>query len=296
MRLVPPVSVSGDLEFYWVDPHGVVRNLNKKDSPNVWVMAGSKGLGNTTTEIDDSKLPRSPGTLINQINVGAREMTLPIVVVQETLGDLLLAVETISGWFDTGEETEKRPGHLRIKWPDGSYRQILCYATDGMEGDTEEGSPIYTIYQQGLYAPDPIPTALENQVVNKTVTEGFGGGSGFGVINAGTRNAYPIWTLTGPFSGCAIYNLDTDEYIQINIVFPAGSTLVVDTRPSESRPGLQIYDETGTSHINTIAPLSKFWQLAPGLNQIIINFTGGGTNAATTIKLEYLERFRTLLR
>lgn len=296
MRLIPPVSVTGELRFYWVDPQGVVRNLNKSDSPNLFVIAGSRGLGAPTMAINDSKLPRSPGTLINQINVGAREITLPIFVQNASLGGLLLTVEELAGWFDTGDETHRQPGYLRIIRPDDSVRQILCYATEGMEGDTEEGTPNYVIYEQGLYAPDPTPTALTNTVVNKTVSEAYNGNNGFGVINEGTRHAYPIWTLTGPFNAVAIYNLDTDEYIQINIVLNVGETLYVDTRPSELRPGLQIYDQDGDSRINTIAPASKFWHLSPGLNHVVINFTGGGTTTATTIKLEYLARYRTLLR
>lgn len=297
MRLLPQISVSGDLQFYWIDPNGVTRDLNKATSPKLFVISGSRGLGASDVEVVASKLPKSPGTLINQLNVGAREMEVPIIIYEDSIGDLILTSEDIAGWFDTGDEEEKRPGYLEIIRPDNSIRRILCYKTEGMLGDTSEGSPNFCVYTVALYAPDPAPTAQSSTIINKSVAEVFNGGLGFGVLNEGTKEAYPVWTITGPFSGLDLLNVTTGELATFNLGLLVGQSIIIDTRPSESRPtALQVYRNDGLSFMQFVAPTSKFWHLKPGTNIILVNFTGGGTTAATRVNLEFLPRYRTMLR
>lgn len=297
MLLIPPVSLVGELQFFWVDADNVVRDLNKISSPHVWVKVGSVGMGLPETEISDSKLPLGSGTLIHQLNIGSRELDLPIVVHEESIEDLLLSVEDIHGWFDTGDEAEKRPGYLKIIRPDDTVRKLKCFFKSGLEGDTEEGGPNWTIYVVTLYAPDPFPTADSDTVVERI----FPTYSSFSILNTGRKEAFPVIRLDGPFTNFVVKNVTrtieeaTDILLAGTITLTVGQYLIIDSRPSETRPGYSVYDQSGVNRISTITPTSKFWSLKAGTNLIEVSFTSGATSA-TKVTITFLPRYRSLLR
>lgn len=286
--LVPPISIANEYRVYWVDPNNVTRDLNKATSPNLYAVGGAIGLGMPVIDIQTDKFPYSPGSFVRQINIEEREPELPIYVREDSFGDLLLTLEDLAGWFDTGDEANKRPGYLRVIRPDDSVRQILCYCR-GMEMVNESGATWAQIVMQ-LLAPDPFPTAQTEETVIKNVTEAV---AGFGVNNLGTKNAYPIWTLAGPFTDVSIRLLNTSELIDLTVTVALGEWLVVDTRPSELRDGYTIYDQVGANKISVVEPESVFWHLIPGVNSIEFVY-GSGTTANTHVILEYLPRYRTL--
>lgn len=293
--IVPPIVASGGLRFKWKDPLGVIRNLTYGESLNLFVPVGSQGLGMPEFDVSSSKFPLGPGSFINQINTNSREITLPIVNKQTSLNSLVSSMEDLHGWFDTGDEEGYTFGYLQVYRPDDTARQIGGVYRSGLEGDTNEGGPDWIQYEIELFCPDPYPTDLEDTVVTKTVAQA----ASFILINQGRRRTYPIWRITGPFSDLAISNttvIKGTEGLGASISLAAGETIVIDTRPSELRPGLIIYKEpSGTSLLGLVTPASTFFYLQPGQNNLAVIF-GSGTTASTTVELTYLARHRSLLR
>jgi hypothetical protein len=293
--IVPPSSITGVLQFFWIDSNGDSHDLNQH--PDLFVKVGSVGLGDAEFEIESDKFPSSAGSLMRRINTRPREITLPIIVHDEDISGLILTVEDMHDWFDTGDETEKRPGTLRVIRPDDSVRDIKAYKVRGMEGDTSVGSVTWAEFDVELFCPDPYPTDSEETFTAKTVAQA----ASFAIINQGRLEAYPVIILTGPFTNFTLRNVtrsdeeDADIEIVGAVSLLVDEFLVIDTRPSETRPGFSVYDNLNANRISVVSPTSVFWSLKPGSNVLEFTF-GSGTTAATTVQISYLARYRSLLR
>src|SRR6185503_7583931 len=155
---IPAAPVAGEMLIKWRDPNGVLRDLSRNTSPNLFVPAGSAGMGSVKFDITDEKYPLTAGTFIRQINTASRLIELPIVIHEDTFNGALLAAEDLHTWFQTGNESEKTPGYLEVTRPDGSVRKIAAYYTDGLTGDLSQGGPNWFKTVARLYCPDPYPT------------------------------------------------------------------------------------------------------------------------------------------
>lgn len=290
--MVPPVSIGGTTKINWIDPVGNVRDLTRATSPTVFMTDKPQGLGAAIFDLATDKLPRGAGTFVRHINTEERTIELPIYVQEETFEDLLNKIEDIHNWFATGSETEKTPGYLQIIRADESVRQILCYYVEGLDSP-EEAGPNWARFVIRLYAPDPYPTADADIVTEYTVAEALN----FGVINPGKLEAYPIWKLTAPWTtNVTIRNNTYDPDLVIVLGGLATGFFIIDTRPSDIRPGFSVYDNLGANRIGDVSPsVSTFWTLKSGLNALQVGFFAG-TTAATRVELTYLPRYRSLYR
>lgn len=298
--MVPPVPVTGKLKYEIIDTTGALRDFTRDTSPTLFIPAGSVGFGTTNFSIEENKLPVSPGTFLRRINTGARTMHIPVAIRASTFGNLLVVIDTLQQWFDTGDENRKQPVYLRVTRPDDSQRQIASYYIGGLEGDLNEGSPTFVKYVLDMHCPDPAPTDIANTVITKTVAQAIGP---FGVINQGSLNAYPIWKLIGPFFGTVnIYNATTNESFSlvtnaaaVNVNVGVGHYWIIDTRPSDVKQTVSVYDDAGLPQTSHVFPTSKFFQLIPGQNNLTVTFTSL-TTSATQVQLSYLARYRGLVR
>lgn len=290
--MLPPILPSGTTQYKWIDPTGAIRDLTPQVSPKLFVAAGSVGMGASSFDIDTTKLPSSPGVFIRHINTEARELEIPIFIKEDSFGELVNTMEDLHEWFDTGDETSKRPGTFMIIRPDGQIRTIQLYYKSGLEGDLSEGTPTHVKYSVSFISPDPAWISSEIFLVLKSNAEMA---SNFGIMNMGKLPTYPVWTFTGPFTVVNITNVTTGQPFSSTAVLTAGQTLTIDTRPEELRNGPSIYDQTGASRLSTVFPNSEFFTLQPGLNEINIEFFGDNT-VATTLQVAYYERYRSALR
>lgn len=289
--MIPPRVLSGTLRYNWLDPQNVLRDLNRDTSPNRFVVAGSVALGDAEFEITDQKFPQNPGTFINQINTLPRKMMVPIIVHTTSLGNLALLAEDMFGWFDTGDETHKRPGYFQVTRPDDTVRQIAAYKSGGgFVGNMSEGGVHWTKYVIELYCPDPYPTNTEDTVLTKAT-----GYNNFAVLNEGTLECWPILKLTGPFTSFLFDNNTQGKVITGTVTIEAGHYLVIDMRPTEQRgAAYSVYDDTGANRQSVLTPGSQFSVLQSGTSVFGVSF--GGSSGATQVELRYRPRYRTLLR
>lgn len=290
--LVPPASSTGVLKYEWMQSDGTVRDLTRDTSPNIFIPAGSVGMGLTEFEVTDDKLPAGAGSFVRHINTQARTLQIPVVIHQPTFNSLLLSAEDLHEWFDTGDESGKRPGTLIVTRPDDTIRHIKGYYQGGLEGDLNEGSPTFFKYVIQLRCPDPAPTEPEETVLTKTLAQTVS----FSLINQGRLPAFPIWKLHGPFTNVDVLNTTTGLGFSLIATITTGQWIVVDTRPSELRQNVSVYDQSGANRFPTVYPTSVFFPFVSGANSIAMNYTAGTNPAATSLHLTYLARYRSLLR
>lgn len=294
--LIPPSTISGQLQYHWLDPRGTLRNLNREGSPNIFIPRGSVGLGAPEFDLVSDKYPFFAGSYLRHINTNPRDIQIPIFVRSDSLGGLALSVEDLYSWFDTGDETNRTPGYLRVTRPDGSVRQIALYFKGGFLGDTEEGAPTWTQYILEMFAPDPYPTGPD--VITSVYPQAVSGSFSVGLMNVGKLPAYPIITAHGLFTSINVQNATTNGIVGFFAATSATRELIIDMRPDELRQGLAVYDDLGVNKISTISispGAETFWHLAPGVNDLTILFSGA-TSPETLVTIDYLPRYRSLLR
>lgn len=297
MPIIPPAAPAGVLRYEWIDPGGTVRDLSQATSPGLFVGRGSVGLGSASAEIGSDKVPRDPGALVRHLATPARRIELPIVIIEDSISDLLTVVDALRTWFDTGNERRLAPGTLRITRPDNTVRQIKAYYAGGLEGDTGEGTPAVAQYVVSLFCPDPFPTE-DTDTTQHYASDTIGVQQI--IINQGDLEAYPIWTVTGPAFGIGIVrNTPTpSEFWALiggaGLTLAAGETVTVDTRPSHIRTNLPVLDGSGASRYDRVLPTSSFFHFEPGENRFTVSLFG--STGDTAIDLSYLARYRGLLR
>lgn len=293
--LTPPV-VTGVLKYEWVDPTGLVHDLSYATSPNLFVVKGSVGLGAPPVDIATDKLPYSAGTIVRHVQTLAVEIELPIYATASTLGGLIDRIEELRFWFDTGDEADRRFGHLRITRPsDDHVREIACLYRGGLEGSMAEGGPNETVRVVTLYAPDPYWTDIVDTVETYDSADI---GTSLGVVNAGDVDAFPIWRINGPATNIVLTNTATNRVLALTanggITLNASDTLTIDTRPAAQRDTQPVTDQSGASYYSRIASGSALWWFGRGGNAFTI--AAAGTTGATSIELRWRPRYRGALR
>lgn len=300
LRLVPPSTPTGTLRYYWRDPGGTTRDLTQATSPNLFVSKGATGLGDVDVELAAEKIPFASGKLVRHAGVPERVIDLPITVIEESMGDLVLVADALRTWFATADERRLRMGTFGVIRQDDSVREIAAHRIGGIGGDLGRGGPAAMTYVVSLYCPDPFPTAGEDAVATY-------GQADFGdeivIINDGELDAYPIWTATGPWSGSVtpgfvayeVENTATHEAFSFYFALSAGVSVIVDTRPASSRTNKAIRRIDDLNLFGFLNPNPSLWWLAPGENRFRITMAGG-TTGGTSVELRYLPRYRGLLR
>ena len=291
---------SGTLRYAWIDRNGVERDLTYASSPELFVSKGSLGLGAPPVQIADEKLPWAAGSIVRQQSVQPAKMTVPITVVKGSMAALVAAVDTLRDWFDTGNEASRTPGYFRVTREDDTVRQRLSYYAGGLEGNLQDGGPTHVTYAVDLVAPDPWPTDEADQSQTWSIADYPWNGSAFvgpvAVFNDGQLDAYPVWTVTGPAQGVALFNTTTGKSWGWGGIVPAGQSLTVDTRPASQRFTYPVtFTDSGASAYASIVSTSEMWWLVPGVNGMLISI-GALTDANTRVQLDYRQRFRGGLR
>lgn len=294
--LITPTPAAGQLQFAWLDPTGTLRDLTRESSPNLFVPVGSVGLGSPRNEVESEKLPFAAGNVVRHIRTQPIEIQLPIIIYKTTYASVISQADQLRTWFDTGDEISGHPGYLRITRPDETVRQIECYYRSGLEGNTQEGSPTYVPYVIDLFAPDPTWTDTE-AVSESYINTDFG--TSLLINNEGDFVSYPIWTITGPASSIVLSNTTQSKTLTLTanggITLDPGEQLIIDTRPYQQRPShLQIYDLGNNNLFSHVTATSQFWNFTPGVNRFTVS--ASGTTAATELQLQYLQRYRGVLR
>lgn len=295
--LMSPLPASGIYGYSVVDRFGNVHDMSGVTSPRLFVTAGSKGLGKPPVSMASDKLPFSGGSLVRHIATQPRLMSIPIIIVENDITDLIARMDEVQDWFYAGDEQQRYQTYFRVTRPDDSVRQLQVFYTGGLEGDMASISPTIGAYVVELMAPDPWPTADSVDSISWSAIDPDL--PTVAMINTGDLEAYPVWTITGPATSVNINNITTGEgwlynsgLVGFNLA--AGKTMTIDTRYSPPRVGDPVVDSDGVSRFSSIDSLSTLFTFVPGQNDLSITFLGH--SADTEISVEWLPRFYQLLR
>src|SRR5207344_1952021 len=172
-----------------------------------------------------------------------------------------------------------------VQRPDGTIRSIYTYTTSGLN-TPEVAVSNGTIYTFVLQTPDPF---WSDSLTNQLSFIGAGSAPGilpllpirlgqstiFGanqMINAGTADAWPEWTITGPGTP-TIQNVTTGRTFALSSNISSGQIVSIKTKPGQQQC---VNTTTSTNIWDQLAVSSPrdLWSLIPGINNVSIALSG----------------------
>jgi len=202
------------------------------------------------------------------------------------------------------------PLALRYTLPTGDMREIAVTYAGGLSFDSAERTGTMHRAAIQLRAADPIwynpiqstfafalPVGVNNWPMPWVIPWGIGTttlNATLAVTNGGDWEAYPIITIIGPITNAKITNVTTNETLDFTgYTITGGTTITIDTRYGYKT----VTDQTGTSQIDKLLAGSSLatFKIAADPDALsgtnIINVTGTGSTGATSITIQYHERY-----
>jgi hypothetical protein len=288
----PPVVAEwpGLLGMSWTGWNGDRFELLSYVSP-VRAAPGVRGLTWPEHQLWSSSSPAIAGQNHRGSRVLPRECLLPVWVLSDA-GSL--------AWVGTDREFAAalhpdKPGVWEVTHPDGMKRKLACRVTDDGAGSLSldpTGSG-WLGYQLALIADQPYweGEPVVRQWVNATPVNFFGGVpggsgppfdvgpgstiSGATITNPGDVDAYPVWSIAGPWTTVQVGTAGRTATVTANV--PAGQSRIIDTRPDR----LTVVDQSGVDRINELSATSDLLAPIPAGEQVPLSLSMTGTGAVT---------------
>ncbi|WP_199729094.1 phage tail domain-containing protein [Micromonospora sp. M71_S20] len=252
------------------------------------------GLGPAPVDLVTDPHPRG-GERVRHVQPLARVVTWPLAVWGDSHLQFLARWRALSRAFALTRRLG--PGRLQITRPDGSRREILVYFQNGFEGVPGMGytddvavisllcedpyfravDPLAVTFGTGASRPflNPFPSLSSGRVLGDVK-----------VTNPGEVEAWPEWTLTGPFSSFVAFNRTLGQTFVLNYPLASGQRVTISTDPPTVR------GPAGQPLTYALQwPGSVLWHLEPGTNDV--QFTAHDAEPGASVVLEYRPRFET---
>lgn len=287
----PPLVVAdwpGLLGMSWTGWNGAKFELLDYASP-VRVAPGVRGLTLPEHQLWTSSSPAIAGQLHRGSRVLPRECLLPVWVLSDA-GSL--------AWVGTDRAfaaslNPDKPGMWEVTHPDGMKRRLACRVIDDGAGALvlDPSASGWIGYQLALIADQPYwqGDPIVRQWVNATLVNFFGGTpAGFGppfiigagstisgatITNPGEVDAYPVWTIAGPWTTVQVGVSGRTATLTANVL--AGQSRIIDTRPDR----LTVVDQAGVDRISELSATSDLLAPIPAGEQVPLSLSMTGTGA-----------------
>jgi phage-related protein len=276
----------------WVDPFGGQTVLD--------VDWNAKGRFMPPPRFVTSQVPSQPGERLREVTHGPKKFTVRLVITAATEPLLRQAERDLVDAMDPTQGD----GIFRVQSPLGDVREIPCRYMEGL--DLEEGTENSGLTMQKadvtFYAADPYwrassdisfnynvgvtPTFFPIFPIRLTASQIAVDAS---VLNDGSVNSWPVWTIVGPGSVITLRNLTTGKLLKLtSTTLGTGETVIVDTRPGVKT----IRKSDGTSLWSDIdLSVSSMWPLAKGNNAVRLEMSGavaGASSLTLSFRKKYL--------
>lgn len=282
------------------------------------LLAGATGLDAPPWQATVNEYAGIDGGHLGKTRAATRKLSLPLLLWAPSRPELLSLKRRFVSSVMRG------PCVVRVAEADGSARALTVHYTGGLEGDeaAETSGLTHTRYGLHVTALDPYWYGPWRSVRFRVSggrphflsrVDGQGDEAGFlplciapSVINdAGLDvevesdvETWPVWRITGPLGHqdvgqptvpVRLSNLTTGAALTLDRAVPAGTTVVIDTRPGICA----VYAETPSGgrgenwwpHIESNAAL---WPLPPGVNRIAVS--AAGADDRSSVALTYQTR------
>lgn len=293
----------------WTAADGITQiNLSDRRG-GYWCQPGRDGFGPVDAQVV-SDIMADGSALVRGWRQQPRVMAVPLGVQGDSFTSYLTLLNALYATFTHPKDPATglpAPGRVTVITPDGNSRSIAAYYQSGasMTEDTLDDVAWNLALLPNLAFYAPVPTwegaPIAQQWALPPATAGvpplppilIGASNVIGesaVLNPGDRDAYPVWTITGPATP-VITNNDTGESYAFNTQIPAGTVVTVDCRPQQLAPatGLTVMDQNGTDWWEHLVDYPDFWALPPGTTSIDINVPDA--TSATTVALASVARW-----
>lgn len=276
----------------WVDPFGTATVLD--------VDWNAKGRFMPPPRFVTTQVPSQSGERLREVTHGARKFTVRLVITAATEPLLRQAERNLVDAMDPTQGD----GTFRVQSPLGDVREIQCRYLEGL--DLDEGTENSGITMQKtdvtFYAADPFwqassdtsvsydvgqtPTFFPLPPIRLTSSQIAVDAS---ILNDGSTEAWPVWTITGPGSVITLRNITTGKLLKLTTAsINAGESIVIDTRPGYKT----IRKSDGTSLWSDVdLSVSSMWSLAKGNNAVRLEMSGaiaGSSQLVLSFRKKYL--------
>lgn len=273
----------------WTDAQGVVTPLTQANG--IVVMRGALGLGAPSPQNSLESYVAFDGSALVSRRRDVKPVTLPLYVRHATRAQTLI-----------GQLASMFQGPGELQYSDGTntrkLRKVIYDA--GLAGDLSgAASKTWRRVAISLLALDPwwydtatsalLPASVSptsfDAAISFDAASPFDGGNSATTVVTGDTEAYPVITITGPVTTLAV--TCGGVAWALTAALPAGSVLVVDTRPGSRGPRLN----GGSVDWSLLTAASRLWTLPKGTTSVIVGATGA--TGATTISMAWEPRFLT---
>lgn len=280
----------GSITATWTDPDGGVWPLSDiGDDVGVFTTFAIAGWGAGPHEIVTDPDTRG-GETVRYIRPQGARITWPLHIWGSTHLAFVQRYRALRRAFMSTLQ-RRRPGTLRVAFPDGSAREIDCFYEQGFGGEAGQNwvsaSPVLTLYA---------PTGVWRDTEQITVSRSFAPGVDYlddyltvsasdvlgatAIDNPGDVEAWPLWTIDGPATSVTATNHSTGDAFTLTYGLSAGQTITIDTL----QPALR--GPAGQNLVGSLNwPSAYLWPLLPGNNDV--EFAVAGGNVGTRIQLAY---------
>lgn len=285
----------------WIDPTGTEWPLTTPDL-GWFTLDEVTGLGAAPVALTTDADPRG-GARVRYVRAEPRVITWGLHIYGAT------HMEFLGRWRDLARafSSTRRdgPGALVISRPDGSEREILAYYQQGFDsqpgGHFADDDVVLSLFCEDPYWRDREPTVVPRSYTTpvsflapypQVSTSQVLGGSI--VVNPGSAEAWPDWSITGPADLITATNRTTGETWTLDPNAPGidhgpialGEEVKLTTdRPSVRGPAGEVW----TGALNW--PVASLWGLVPGDNDVV--FTVQGASVGSSIALSFKARHET---
>ncbi len=301
----------GTMTATWIDPTGTEWPLTVTDiEPGWFTTFAVAGWGATPIELVTDPHPRG-GERVRYIRSKPRVIQWPLYVGGETHTEFVQRYRDIMRAF-TMTTYKRTPGALVIARPNGQRRLIEAFYQQGFEGEAGENwlfaKPVVSLYCPDGYFADGETTTITRTfdmstqkpflapfitVSRNTVVDDTGGRRVTTVANSGDVEAWPQWTLTGPFDAFTTTNTTTGQRFRFAYTAAAGVRVVISTDPMMARAYATPGSTTGANvsrYIDWFNPAgTALWPLMPGNN--LIDFQLDGAGVGTGVAMSWRPRY-----
>jgi hypothetical protein len=272
--------------FEWIDTNDVTTALT--------VGQRARGLYGTKARYGESPRGDAAGAVTEVALDESRTLLLPVILTDSSEAGLRSQIRDLVAKMHLA----KGEGRIRVTDSGGSARDLDCRCIGGFEALDGQLGPTSAVLPLTFKAPDPywqdatVSSGSSSQATQAAEwlpilpltlvdTNIFDAPT---ITVTGDVEAWPIWTLTGPFTSVTIENTTTDKSWTLTFTASSSETIIMDfTTGNKSITRVN----TGNSLLANFS--GAMWPLAAGANALSISATGA--DSVTLVEWEYQDRY-----
>lgn len=292
------MAVEVSIPYVITGPDGTRAVLNDRDDPDFVGLLnpddGISGLDSPEVRESSDVLPERDGGVHGNFYHGRRPVVLSGIIWPEgiTYATANARAERLARatnamradgelrWTETGSVEKRilfrRQQPLRIT---GRYAKTFQASLVSARAEIESSAVVGLVLDSGVPGATGFVSPLTSPLTSSTPP-----GGQVLAFNAGSAPAYPFMVISGPITNPRVLNNSTGEEFRLGYDLPAGETLHVDTWART----VLLNGSPGASRYSAVEfPLSVWWALQPGNNDVRLNATASGVGANVAFLFRY---------